>query len=212
MKTLVYILGGIGLGVFGVHVYNDAGKIPMAPTPMEAQYRIAVSPQGWLAEPVAPASPSESASRPVVKPPEPALYDAVSTNRPVVKPPVSASRVAEVVGPVVAPPEPAARLAQAVGPVVAPPRAKHYASESWGQPAQVQVNGPGILPPFTEVFRLAGMLAMLFIIVRFMRRRRVAAPSDESALVHELARRAQDLSQRMEALETILLDRTRTAR
>jgi phage shock protein B len=35
---------------------------------------------------------------------------------------------------------------------------------------------------------------------------------DETALVHELARRAQDLSQRMEALETILLDRTRATR
>ncbi len=176
MKTLVYILGGIGLGVFGVHVYNDAGRIPMTPTPMEAQYRIAVSPQGWLAEPVAPASLSiESANRPVVKPPEPA------------------SRVAKV-----------------VGPVVAPPRAKHYASEPWGQPAQVQVNG--IVAPFTGLILFAGMLAILFLVIRSMRRGRTANPSDEPALVHELARRAQDLSQRMEALETILLDRTRTAR
>jgi phage shock protein B len=196
MKTLVYILGGIGLGVFGVHVYNDAGRIPMAPTPMVAESRIVVTPEGWLAEPVAPASLSiESANRPVVKPPEPALYSAESSSRPAVKPPEPASRVAEV-----------------VGPVVAPPRANHYASTSWGQPAQVQVNGPGIVAPFTGLILFAGMLAILFIVIRSARRGRVAAPSDESALVHELARRAQDLSQRMEALETILLDRTRTAR
>ena len=211
MKTLVYILGGIGLGVFGVHVYNDAGRIPMAPTPMVAESRVVVTPQGWSVEPVAPASLSESANRPVVKPPEPALYDAESTNRPVVKPPEPASYSAENRNrPVVAPPEPAARLAQAVGPVVAPPRAKHYASEPWGQPAQVQVNG--IVAPFTGLILFAGMLAILFLVIRSMRRGRTANPSDEPALVHELARRAQDLSQRMEALETILLDRTRAAR
>lgn len=55
-------------------------------------------------------------------------------------------------------------------------------------------------------------LAVIFIVIRSMRPRGANNVSDDSALVHELARRAQDLSQRMEALETILLDRTRATR
>lgn len=85
-----------------------------------------------------------------------------------------------------------------------------------GQPAQVQVNVHeswiDAASPFVGIIILFGMPALIFIVIRSMRRGRATAPSDESALVHELARRAQDLSQRMEALETILLDRTRTAR
>jgi hypothetical protein len=57
-----------------------------------------------------------------------------------------------------------------------------------------------------------GLLLTAAIVVNFIQRGKAASPSDESAVVHELARRAQDLSQRMEALETILLDRTRAAR
>jgi hypothetical protein len=90
------------------------------------------------------------------------------------------------------------------------------ATDDRGQPAQVQVNlhdsWIDAASPFVGIILLFGTPAIIFIVIRFMRRGRVAAPSDESALVHELARRAQDLSQRMEALETILLDRTRTAR
>lgn len=80
---------------------------------------------------------------------------------------------------------------------------------TWGKPAQIPVNVP---ESWIGVILLFGMPAIIFIVIRSMRRGRATAPSDESALVHELARRAQDLSQRMEALETILLDRTRTAR
>lgn len=85
----------------------------------------------------------------------------------------------------------------------------HPVQADWSQPAQVQVN---VHESWIGIILLFGTPAIIFIVIRSMRRGRVAAPSDESALVHELARRAQDLSQRMEALETILLDRTRTAR
>ncbi len=88
-------------------------------------------------------------------------------------------------------------------------------STQWGAPAQENVNyAPYLYPHLSwfEVFvRSAAtflvLVMVLFIILRFARPRRIT-PSDESALIHELARRAQDLSQRMEALETILLDRS----
>ena len=73
----------------------------------------------------------------------------------------------------------------------------------------------GIHIIFQAVFftTIALVLASAFIIVlRLTRGKHVSATPDETALVHELARRAQDLAQRMEALETILLDRTRAAR
>ena len=56
------------------------------------------------------------------------------------------------------------------------------------------------------------LVSAFVLLLRLTRAKHVSATSDDTALVHELARRAQDLSQRMEALETILLDRTRTAR
>ncbi len=83
-------------------------------------------------------------------------------------------------------------------------------------PAHVQVNvhdsGLDSVGSFAGSILFLGILAIVFIVILSMRRSRVIAPSDETALVHELARRAQDLSQRMEALETILLDRTRATR
>ncbi len=86
------------------------------------------------------------------------------------------------------------------------------ATDGSGQPAQVQINlhesWIDSASPFVGIIILFGLPAIIFIVLRSMRRGRVAAPSDESALVHELARRARDLSQRMEALETILLDRS----
>lgn len=89
------------------------------------------------------------------------------------------------------------------------------ASQS-GQLAQVQVtvheSWIDAASPFVGIILLFGMPAIIFIVIRSMRRGRATIPSDDTALVHELARRAQDLSQRMEALETILLDRTRAAR
>ncbi len=97
-------------------------------------------------------------------------------------------------------------------PALEPPRVP----ANWSQPAQIHVNVHDswidAASPFLGVIILFGMPALIFIVIRSMRRGRVAPHSDESALVHELARRAQDLSQRMEALETILLDRTRAAR
>lgn len=54
---------------------------------------------------------------------------------------------------------------------------------------------------------LLAFLALLLVALRFAPSRKVD-PSVDTVLVHELARRAQDLSQRMEALETILLDRS----
>ena len=89
-------------------------------------------------------------------------------------------------------------------------------STQWGAPAQIQVNVHDswidAASSFAGVILLIGMIAILFIVIRSMRRGRTANPSDETALIHELARRAQDLAQRMEALETILLDRTRATR
>jgi hypothetical protein len=183
MKTFVYLLAGIGLVAFGVHSYNDAGTIAMAPTPVVAEYRIAVAPEGWLAEPVAPASSSpESGSRPAIVAPEPT------------------SRAAEV-----------------VRPVAAAPRANVYASTSWDQPARVQTiihesEERTVHYSFVGVILLLGILLIFFVIVRSILRGKALGPSDDTALIHELARRAQDLSQRMEALETILLDRTRATR
>ena len=87
-----------------------------------------------------------------------------------------------------------------------------FATDGSGPPAQVRVNVGSTwfdgAVSFVGLILLFGTPAIIFIVIRSMRRGRVAAPSDESALVHELARRAQDLSQRMEALETILLDRS----
>ena len=98
----------------------------------------------------------------------------------------------------------------------APALVPHSVPANWNQPAQVQVNVHDswidAASPFVGIIILFGMPAIIFIVIRSMRRGKATAPSDDSALVHELARRAQDLSQRMEALETILLDRTRAAR
>jgi len=98
----------------------------------------------------------------------------------------------------------------------APALVPHKVPANWSLPAQVQVNVHDswidAASPFVGMILLFGTPAIIFIVIRSMRRGKATAPSDESALVHELARRAQDLSQRMEALETILLDRTRTAR
>ena len=98
----------------------------------------------------------------------------------------------------------------------APALVPHSVPANWNQPAQVQVNVHDswidAASQFVGLILLFGTPALIFIVIRSMRRGRVAAPSDESALIHDLARRAQDLSQRMEALETILLDRTRAAR
>ncbi len=95
-----------------------------------------------------------------------------------------------------------------------PAMVPHSVPANWSQPAQVQVtvheSWIDAASPFVGIILLFGMPALIFIVIRSMRRGRATAPSDESALVHELARRAQDLSQRMEALETILLDRTRS--
>lgn len=86
----------------------------------------------------------------------------------------------------------------------------------WARPAQVQVNVReswiDTALSFAGLILLVGMLAILAIVIRSARRGRAATPSEDSLLVHELARRAQEMSQRMESLETILLDRTRTAR
>jgi phage shock protein B len=89
-----------------------------------------------------------------------------------------------------------------------PEPVQHSVQSSWGQVEQVSVLGFRIAVLATGILLLFGIPTLLFIVIRSMRRGRVAAPSDESALVHELAQRAQDLSQRMEALETILLDRS----
>ena len=98
----------------------------------------------------------------------------------------------------------------------APAQIPRAVESNWATPAQIQVNGRvtwfDIVGSFAGVVLLVGMLGILAIVIRSMRRGGATAPSDESALVHELARRAQDLSQRMEALETILLDRTRATR
>lgn len=78
-----------------------------------------------------------------------------------------------------------------------------------GEVAWVQTN-----PSMTwlgVIVRTGGLFFMfllaLIIALRFSRRPS-SPPTDESALFQELARRAQDLSLRMEALETILLDRS----
>lgn len=90
------------------------------------------------------------------------------------------------------------------------------AQPNWGTPAQIDVNVHDSWFAITETFipliLLIGMLVIVAIVIGAMRRGKAASPSDETALVHELARRAQNLSQRMEALETILLDRTRATR
>lgn len=90
------------------------------------------------------------------------------------------------------------------------------ASTQWGEPAQVQVNVHDSwmdgAESFTGVILLFGLPAITLVVILAMRRRKLAGSSDDPELVHELARRAQDLSQRMEALETILLDRTRVTR
>ena len=74
----------------------------------------------------------------------------------------------------------------------------------------------GVPSVFVSIFFAVVVLIVLagafVLLLRITRAKHASAPSDETALVHELARRAQDLSQRMEALETILLDRTRAAR
>lgn len=87
---------------------------------------------------------------------------------------------------------------------------------SWERSVQVQVNSHS---PIVDLVGLLGSFALLVailgavaIVMRYRRRGAVALPPDDTALVYELARRAQDLAQRMEALETILLDRTRAAR
>ena len=87
---------------------------------------------------------------------------------------------------------------------------------SWGTPAQIQVNVHDswidTAGNFAGVILLIGMIAIAVVVIRSVLRGKAASPSDETALVHELARRAQDMTQRMEALETILLDRTRATR
>ena len=82
-----------------------------------------------------------------------------------------------------------------------------------GEVAWVQTN-----PSMTwlgVIVRTGGLFFMfslaLIIALRFSRNPN-SPLTDETALVHELARRAQDMTQRMEALETILLDRTRATR
>lgn len=81
----------------------------------------------------------------------------------------------------------------------------HTVRDSFGVPS-VFVS---IFFAFVVLIVLAGAFVLL---LRITRAKHSSATPDETALVHELARRAQDLSLRMEALETILLDRTRTAR
>lgn len=92
----------------------------------------------------------------------------------------------------------------------------HPVEMRWDQPARVQVNvhesWMDTAGSLAGVILLVGMLLVLAIVIRSILRARALAPSDDTALVHELARRAQDLAQRMEALETILLDRTRATR
>ena len=64
---------------------------------------------------------------------------------------------------------------------------------------------------FFAVVALIVLVGAFVILLRLTRAKRAALPEDIE-LVHELSRRAQDLSQRMEALETILLDRARATR
>ena len=100
--------------------------------------------------------------------------------------------------------------------IKAEPALTHPVEVRWDQPARVQINVHESwmdgAESFTGIIILFGLPAIIFIVILAMRRRKSAKPSDETALVHELARRAQDLAQRMEALETILLDRTRATR
>jgi len=97
-----------------------------------------------------------------------------------------------------------------------PAEIRRSVQSNWARPAQIQVNVHDswidTAGSFAGLIILFGLPAIIFIVIRFMRRGRSITVSDETALVHELARRAQDLSQRMEALETILLDRTRATR
>lgn len=98
----------------------------------------------------------------------------------------------------------------------APAETPRSVQPNWGTPAQIEVNVHDSWFAITETFipliLLIGMLVTVAIVIGAMRRGKSASPSDETALVHELARRAQDMTQRMEALETILLDRTRATR
>lgn len=94
-------------------------------------------------------------------------------------------------------------------PVIEPPA-------KWDQPARVQVevheSWVDGASNFAGILILFGLPAFIFVVLFAMRRKKSVHPSDEGVLVHELVRRAEDLSQRMEALETILLDRTRVTR
>lgn len=98
----------------------------------------------------------------------------------------------------------------------APAIVQHTVRPNWSAPAQIHVNARtswlDIAGTFAGALLFVGMFAILIFAVRAMRSGRANNVSNESALVHELARRAQEMSQRMEALETILLDRTRATR
>lgn len=69
------------------------------------------------------------------------------------------------------------------------------------QLAQVLVFGPALL-----TIALTPICSIIYYNLRY-KHKAIEIPGD-TALVQELARRAQDLSQRMEALETILLARS----
>ena len=193
MKRFVYLLAGIGLFAFGVHVYNDAGTIPLPPTEAVAQYKIAVTPQGWAARPVGLQSESQS----------PMTESSISASTVQGNRLVAGAEVNSIDG-------------GKSDTTTAPMEVPRSVETAWARPAQVQVNVRDsridTALSFAGLILLVGTLAILATVIRSARRGRATTPSDDSLLVHELARRAQEMSQRMEALETILLDRTRAAR